>query len=42
MCRIIWKMKVSEKEYKEIISETQEILKEINQDHLVNWEEKII
>ena len=35
--RTIWKMKVSEKFYNEIMEETQKELKEINQDHLVNW-----
>jgi len=39
--RTIWKMKVSKKFYDEVIKETQEELKEINQDMLINWEEKI-
>ena len=38
--RTIWKMKVSEKFYQEIIEETKEILKSFNQDHLINWEEQ--
>ena len=32
-------MKVSEKFHNEVINETKEILKEFNQDFLVNWEE---
>lgn len=40
--RTIWKMKVSEKFYQEVIEETKQILKEFNQDHLVNWEEKTV
>lgn len=36
----IWKMKVSDKFYKEVIQETQKELREFNQDHLINWEEK--
>jgi len=37
----LWKMKVSKKFYNEIIEETKQELKEINQDMLINWEEKI-
>ena len=40
MCRMIWKMKVSEKEYLEIILETKRELREINQDHLINFSQK--
>ncbi len=35
--RTIWKMKVSESEYFLIIEETKKELKEINQDHMINW-----
>lgn len=38
--RLIWKMKVTEQFYKEIVEETKQELKAFNQDHLVNWEEK--
>ena len=31
------KTKVSDKQYQEIIKETEEILKEFNQHNLVNW-----
>lgn len=37
--RLIWKMKVSEKFYNEVLEETKEILKDFNEDFLVNWEE---
>ena len=40
--RYIWKMKVSKKFYNEIINETKDLLKEINQDMLVNWEEQYV
>jgi len=33
----LWKMKFSEKQKEEILQETRELLKDINQDHLVNW-----
>lgn len=35
--RLIGKMKVSEAEYYLIIEETKRELKELNQDHLINW-----
>lgn len=38
--RTIWKMKVSEKFYQEVIEETKQILKDFNEDFLVNWEEQ--
>lgn len=37
--RTIWKMKVSEKFYNEIIKETKEELKGINQEFMMNFEE---
>lgn len=41
MARKIGKMLVTEKFYNEIIEETKQELKSLNQDHLVNREEKI-
>lgn len=35
--RNLGKMKVSEKEYFLIIEETKKELRDINQDHLINW-----
>ena len=40
--KTIWKMKVSDKFYKEVVEETKEILKELNQDMLINWEENTL
>lgn len=37
--RTIWKMKVSEKFYQEVLEETKEILKDFNEDLLINWEQ---
>ena len=37
MTHILWKMKVSDEEYNAILNETRDELKEINQDHFVNW-----
>jgi len=37
----LWKMKVSDKFYKEVIEETKEILKEFNCEMMINWEEKL-
>ena len=38
--RTIWKMKVSQDFYNEVIEETKEILKDFNEEFLVNWEEE--
>ncbi len=40
MCRMIWNMKVSNKEYLAIILECKTELREINQDHLINFSQK--
>lgn len=37
MSKKIWKMIVSDNEYEKIIQETQKELREINQDHLINF-----
>ena len=40
MAKKIGKMIVSDKFYNEVIEETKEILKDFNEDFLINWEEK--
>jgi len=38
----LWKMKFTIKEYKNILKETQEELKDFNMDFLTSWEQDII
>lgn len=35
----LWKMKVSDEFYKQVLKETQQEIKDFNMNMLVNWEE---
>ncbi len=37
--RVIWKMKVSEDFYQEVLEETKTIIKDFNEEVLVNWKQ---